>query len=272
MRTLLVLVTLLGGVGGPKEKAVCAQQVTASSSLPESSPGGALNGDRFATCAGAAWQGQAESAGGWWWQVVFSSPHRIGSILQVNGQSGDVLACGPRDYIWQFSNDGDMWSDLKETHIVNEQRAFRVHRLEHAVEARWFRLRIDAATTVAEGPVLREIEFYPETDSRVTFPDWVLSVNITDRPASRDGLGHVDVLRAAVPDEKVLAQHVDVSSVTPEYVSVEPRPLCMFLSGSYRDWCEVDRGALPWSGADPGSAIVAHLGFVRWLPVAGDPR
>jgi hypothetical protein len=145
--------------------------------------------------------------------------------------------------MWQLSRDGHTWNDLTETRIENENRAFRVHRLEHAVEARWFRLRIDAATTVTAGPMLREVEFYPETDSPITFPDWVLSVNITDRPASKDGLGHVEVLRAAVADEVILAQHVDVSCVTPEYVSIEPRPLCMFLSGSYKDWCEVDRGA-----------------------------
>jgi hypothetical protein len=84
--------------------------------------------------------------------------------------------------VWQFSRDGETWVDLKDTRTVNEQRAFRLHRLQQVVEARWFRLRIDAAMNPATGPILREVEFYPETDSPVSFPDWVLSVNITDRP------------------------------------------------------------------------------------------
>ncbi len=241
IRPRLALLVFLGGTGGLCAQPEIAPQVSASSSLVESPAGGAKDGNRFSSLDGAAWQGHAESARGWWWQEDFSAPRRVGSILQINGQAGECLACGPRDYVWQFSNDGESWSDLNETRITNEQRTFRLHRLKHAVEAKWFRLRIDAATSSDAGPVLREVEFYPETDSPVAFPDWVLSVNITDRPASKDGLGHVEVLRAAVVDEPIPAQHTDVSVVTPDFVSVEPRPLCMFLSGSYRDWCEVDR-------------------------------
>jgi hypothetical protein len=241
IRILSALVALFCGISGLCEQAAIAQSLAASSSLSESPAGGAMDGDRFGSAQGAAWQGQADAAGGWWWQVTFSSPRRVGSILQINGQAGDVLAGGPRDYVWQFSHDGQTWSDLNETRIVHEQRVFRLHRLPRVVETQWLRLRIDAAMTTTSGPFLREVEVYPETDSPVAFPDWLLSVNITDRSGSQDGLGHLEVTRAASTDEWLPAQHVDVSVVSPEFVTIEPRPVCMFLSGSYKDWCEVDR-------------------------------
>lgn len=241
IRISSAFVALLCGISGLCEQAAMAQTLVASSSLSESPAGGAMDGDRFASTQGAAWQGQADAAGGWWWQVTFSPPRRVGSILQINGQAGDVLAGGPCEYVWQFSHDGQTWSDLKETRIVHEQRAFRLHRLQRVVETQWLRLRIDAATASASGPVLREVEFYPEVDSSVAFPDWLLSVNITDRPNSKDGLGHLEVARATSADVWLPAQHVDVSAVSAEFVTIEPRPVCMFLSGSYKDWCEVDR-------------------------------
>jgi len=182
IRTVSVLVALCFGISGPCERVVMAQPTTASSSVSGSPAGGAMDGDRFGSANGTAWQGEADSSGTWWWQVTFPAPRRVGAILQMNGQAGDVFKAGPRDYVWQFSRDGETWVDLKDTRTVNEQRAFRLHRLQQVVEARWFRLRIDAAMNPATGPILREVEFYPETDSPVSFPDWVLSVNITDRP------------------------------------------------------------------------------------------
>lgn len=289
IRILLALAAWFGGIGGLCERVVMAQPMTASSSVAGSPASGAMDRDRFASANGTAWQGQAVAAGGWWWQVAFVTPRRVGSILQINGQAGDVFTFGPRDYVWQFSHDGETWVDLQDTRTVNEQRAFRLHRLQQAVEARWFRLRIEAAMASDTGPVLREVEFYPETDSPVAFPDWVLSVNITDRPASKDGLGHVDVLRSALVDDWLPAQHVDVSVVTPDFVSLEPRPVCMFLSGSYRDWCEVDRSVyrgveqiltqrrLPIWGSCGGCqllAILAETGTERpWdCPHCRDPQ
>lgn len=246
MRRLVILVTLILVMPGSATCGLSAslaqsQQVEASSSCPESPPSGPMDGDRFVSDRGQAWQGRADSSDGWWWQITFSSPHRVGSILQINGEAGDVLLHVPRDYVWQYSSDGASWTDLPETNIANECRAYRIHRLQRSVEARLLRLRVAAASSRDAGPIVREVEFYPEPDSKITFPDWLLSVNITDRPGSQDGLGHLKVLRGAMEDETIRAQHVDVSIVTPDFVAIEPRPLAMFLSGSYKDWCEVDR-------------------------------
>ncbi len=216
-----------------------AQDIAASCAQPEYPPAGAHDGDCRRDEPGASWRGLPGAADGWWWHVQFDAPRQVGSILQVHGEGGDVLAHAPAAYVWQQSNDGAIWRDLSETVIAGERRMFRLHRLLRPVTTRHLRLRI--ATSRGDYPTLREVEFFPETDAKIDFPPWVLSVNITDRRGSLDGIGHVRVLRQTAAGKEMLAQHIDVTDVDPDFVAVEPRPLCMFLSGSYRDWCEVDR-------------------------------
>jgi hypothetical protein len=85
------------------------------------------------------------------------------------------------------------------------------------------------------------------------------------------------------------AQQVWLGSFDEAFVNVEPRPLCAFLSGNFRDWCEVSRdpwrgtqsvlkrGRLPmWAscGGAQGLAILAETGVDRpWdCPHCRDPR
>ncbi len=75
--------------------------------------------------------------------------------------------------------------------------------------------------------------------------------------------------------ENLQAQQVWVGNFNEEFVKVEPRPLCAFLSGNFKDWCEIDRepwrgtqqilrrGKLPmWAscGGAQGLAILAEVG------------
>src|SRR5262249_13063323 len=41
-------------------------------------------------------------------------------------------------------------------------------------------------------------------------------------------------------------QHVWLGSFDEAFAQAEPRPLCAFLSGNFRDWCQRDRE--PWRG------------------------
>ena len=42
-------------------------------------------------------------------------------------------------------------------------------------------------------------------------------------------------------DPELPAQQIWLTDFTPEFVDIEPRPLCAFLSGSFHDWCQVNR-------------------------------
>ena len=39
-------------------------------------------------------------------------PQPVRAILQINGDQPTVLANAPRDYVWQWSADGQTWNDL----------------------------------------------------------------------------------------------------------------------------------------------------------------
>lgn len=79
--------------------------------------------------------------------------------------------------------------------------------------------------------------------------DWVLVVNSTHDP-KLPGHGQEFVpLARSIPRWKNLgAKQVWVAHLTPKQVESEPRPLAIFFSGSFKDWCEVDRRH--WRGAE----------------------
>jgi hypothetical protein len=85
------------------------------------------------------------------------------------------------------------------------------------------------------------------------------------------------------------AQQVWLGSFDDTFCAIEPRPLCAFLSGNFKDWCEVQRG--PWRGTEQmlkqghlpiwascggaqGLAILATVGADKpWdCPHCRDPR
>src|SRR5262245_47046658 len=69
----------------------------ASSSASGYEPAGAIDGKRFATDKGTAWQGQP-GARSWWWQVRLSEPRSIGALLQIHGGHPVVLPNAPKAY------------------------------------------------------------------------------------------------------------------------------------------------------------------------------
>ncbi len=233
------------------ENAARAEQVrtrgmeaTASSSEPGFGPAGAIDGDRFSSERTHAWQGAARATN-WWWEARFDPPREIGAILQITGDHPFILRDAPRDYVWQWSNDNQDWHDLPTTQTTNEQRTFRLHRLERGKRVAGLRLRI----TGAQGPVptLREVEFFSDPGEAVIFPDWIVAVNTTDRPGlPSHGQEFIPLARSCAGWEKLQAQQVWLGSFDEDFIRAEPRPLCAFLSGNFKDWCEVSRE--PWRG------------------------
>jgi hypothetical protein len=218
--------------------------VSASTSAGSFGAAGALDANRFSLATNSVWKGRAGESN-WWWQIRFASPREIGAILQVVGDHAFVLRNAPKTYVWQESGDGNTWRDLEETFTANERRLFRLHRLRHARRVQFLRMKMDAVT--AEYPALREVEFFANPREAVSFPDWIIAVNTThDRKLPNHGQEFIPLARSCVGWEEVPAQQVWLDSFDEAFVAAEPRPLCAFLSGSFKDWCEVERE--PWRG------------------------
>jgi hypothetical protein len=195
--------------------------------------------------------------------VEFTESRRVGALLQVVGDHEFVLRNAPRAYRWQGSLDGQRWEDWPETEVQEEGRLFRVHRLRRSRPARFVRMMITAASGSA--PVLREVELYPEPKSAIEFPEWILAVNTTHDPKlPGHGQEFIPLARSCAGWRELEAQQVWLDRFEPAFLSVEPRPLCAFLSGNFKDWCEVERRL--WRGAEQ----VLQQGFLPlWASCGG---
>lgn len=270
---------------------VWAAEVSQASSTAEGSDSaGPRDGDRFSTDQNHLWKGET-GAERWWWQIEFDEPCDIGAILQVAGDGGDVLNNAPRNSVWQISHNGQSWQNLCETRVVDERRSFRIHRLTKPVTTRFLRLLIDSA--IGAAPALREVEIFAAPDAAIEFPLWVVAVSTTEATEGPGGLGagreFLPLVRSCPGWEQTPAQFVWMGHFDLPFLEVEPRPLCAFLSGNFKDWCEKDRapwrgieavlrdGQLPlWAacGGAQGLAILAEVGTDQpWdCPFCRDPQ
>jgi len=239
-----------------------AEKVTASSSAAGYRAGGATDGGRFSLEHGSVWKGET-NAGRWWWQVEFERPRAVGAILQVVGDHPFVFRNAPRQSVWQRSDDGVIWTDLVRTSVTNEQWLFRLHRLAGAVTARF--LRLDIAAVAGAFPTLREVEFYSDPQAAIAFPDWIVVVNAThDSKLPNHGQEFIPLAKSAEGGASLQAQQVWLDAFNEEFLKVEPRPLCAFLSGSFKDWCEVDRET--WRGAQE---VLRNKNLPMWASCGG---
>lgn len=220
-------------------------QITAASSQPGYAAEGGHNGNRFSLDPGQAWRGGSGQSK-WWWQIEFTPPRDLGAILQIQSSHPFVCTNAPSSYVWQTSNDGSQWSDLEETRVPIERRIFRLHRLSRSLRCRYLRLSIGAVS--GSYPVLREAEFFSRPRAKVSFPNWAIVVNTTeDRRLPGTGQEFIPLAKACAGWEQLQAQQIWLGDFDPSFLEAEPRPMCGFLSGNFKDWCEVDRQL--WRGA-----------------------
>ncbi len=239
-----------------------ASTLKASGSATGFGPEGAIDGDRFAAASGSAWKGK-EGQLDWWWQIRFASPQQIGSILQIGGDHEFVFRDAPKRYVWQWSRDGKTWRNIPETQTENERRTFRIHRL--ALPRRTQYLRLYIVGIVGRYPTLREIEFYPEPGSTIEFPDWAVMVSTLDKPdLPAFEAGFTQLARQCKGWERLAVQHVWLDSFDEAFIAAEPRPLCAFLSGNLKDWCQVARE--PWRGVQE---VLKNRNLPIWAACGG---
>jgi len=244
--------------------------VEASSSTSDFPAAGAADGDRFSTQSGKLWKA-APSVGPWYWQADFGELVEIGAILQVLGDNDTLLTSAPLAYVWQMSEDGKLWRDLEPTRMAAERRMYRIHRLPGAVLARYLRLAI--SSTSGPPPAVREIEVYSRPNQMIEFPDWVMSVSSEDAPITDTCHRYLDLARKCDGWSALTAQYLWHGDFDPQFVSAEPRPMCVFFSGSHPDWCEVNRAT--WEGTqrvlDDGSvAMWAACGGAQAFGILSD--
>ncbi len=221
--------------------------IEASSSQSGFDPYGAYDGFRFEGAAGKCWKGQPGEAD-WFWQINFSMPRQIGAILMIMGEPGEPAdelrffqRKAPADYKWQYSSDAIIWHDLSETIETQERRLFRIHRLDAVVVTQHLRLQISGC--VDNYPTIREIEVYSETDADIAFDDWLVAVDITEGPEWPHGNTQwfIELARECSGWENVQGQQIWLGNFDESFLNVEPYPLCVFLSGSYQEWCQRTR-------------------------------
>jgi hypothetical protein len=236
--------------------------VSASSSGEGFAARGAVDGNRFSTQQTAAWRG-ATNATQWWWQAEFERPRDVGAILQIVGDHAFVFRNAPREYVWQRSEDGRRWFDLPETAVTNEQRLFRIHRLTKPVKTRFLRLNIAAGA--GQAPTLREVEFYSNPREHVSFPDWTVAVNVTHDPTlPNHGQEFIPLAKSCAGWTNLQSQQVWLDAFNENFLRADPLPLCGFLSGSFKDWCEVDRST--WRGVEE---VLRYRNFPLWASCGG---
>ena len=194
----------------------------------------------------------------------------------------------PKRYVWQASQDGKNWEDLKETFTSNERRMYRVHRLDAVRNLRWLRLAI--ATAEGDAPALREVEFFDNQHAEIPFPPWAIVVSTTgSKKVPGEGAASFRRLaRSCAGWDQLQFQNVWLGDFDDAFIRLEPHPLCAFLSGNFIDWCQQNRqhwrgtagilkaGRLPiWAscGGAQGLAIIAENGVDQpWeCPQCRDP-
>jgi hypothetical protein len=187
----------------------------------------------------------------------------IGAILQIIGDEATSLANAPRNYVWQISTDDRTWIDLPETQTRDEQRVFRIHRLKQSHSVRAIRHRIDAAWSTA--PVIREVEFIEEVDATIPFPEWIAAVSTVESPDSlNEASPFVSLAKRCPNTEDLQAQRLWMGRLDPKFVRAEPRPLAVFLSGNYSDWCQKNREH--WRGIEQ---ILKQRALPIWASCGG---
>ncbi len=160
--------------------------------------------------------------------------------MQIVGDHEFALRNAPKSYAWEISQDGHLWRPLAGAAQIDERRLYRLHRLPRAERGRFIRLNIQAAH--GDFPVVREIEIWPDPQAPILFPDWVVAVNVThDSRLPGEGQAFIPLAKSCAGGHSLQAQQIWLTDLCDTFLAAEPRPLCGFLSGSYRDWCEVNR-------------------------------
>jgi hypothetical protein len=174
----------------------------------------------------------------------FPSVMQVAAILQRNGSHELVVTNGPVRSWWEFSGDGTNWLEIPNGRTeTRDVRLLRLLRVESPIRAKFLRLHFRGG----KSPEARGVAIFDEAPQFAELDRWILIVNSTDdRRVPNHGQEFWPLARSVPGWEGLKAQQVWVGNFNRALVEVEPRPLAVFFSGSFKDWCEVDRA--DWRG------------------------
>lgn len=168
----------------------------------------------------------------------------VAAILQRNGSHELVVTNGPASSWWEFSGNGTDWREVPNGRVeTKDGRLMRLLRMEGPIRAQFLRLHFRGGSS-AEA---RGVAVFDEAPGFAELERWILIVNSTDdRRVPNHGQEFWPLARSVPGWEELKAQQVWVGNFNRALVEAEPRPLAVFFSGSFKDWCEVDRA--DWRG------------------------
>ena len=206
-----------------------------------------MDGRRFTCNAENVWSSEPGDLEPWW-DVDFGSPKQVGAILAVLGDDSLEFRNAPADFHWEQSADGVLWESIPGAEIKGETRMYRILRFTEPIVTQ--RLRLKISRIHGDHATIREVEFFSEPSADIQFPPWIAAVSTVDRRESHDkltfGREFIPLARQCEGFEDVPAQHVFLEDFDEQFCSIEPKPLCAFLSGNLTDWCQKDRAR--WAG------------------------
>lgn len=141
-----------------------------------------------------------------------------------------ILAGRPQEYIWQYSQDAQLWHDLAQTQTTDADGFRRIIDLIHPISARYWRLVITSWHGPA--PRLYELTFYSPLDPEepIVAPEGDYLLLVGNR---HDGSGYenlISLLQETYPELALLT--LPYWSVSPEVVQqLSHPPLAIILSG-----------------------------------------
>ncbi|MBL9135854.1 MAG: hypothetical protein JNK85_08305 [Verrucomicrobiales bacterium] len=176
----------------------------------------------------------------WIGEVRFAAARQVGALSQEFGDHPFVLRNAPVNYRWLGSVDGHSWRELRGSRVQRNPRIHRIQRLPRTL--RLMGLRLEVETCNGPAPVVRRLEIFGDPNSAIPAEPWIAVVNSTHDPSlPGHGQEFIPLARSCAGWENLGAQQVWVRDFGPEFLESEPRPLAVFFSGSFKDWCEVDR-------------------------------
>ena len=81
-------------------------------------------------------------------------------------------------------------------------------------------LRMEVFECWGDHPTLREVEWFPETDSAIAFDEWVVSVQITEDPSRRNSRQFIDLAHQCEAGKDLQGQEIWVGDFDESFLAI----------------------------------------------------
>jgi len=179
----------------------------------------------------------------YWWRIGFGQPVLVSGIYLMKQKysqginADNSLREGAiKDYVWQYSDDGTSWNEIKKTKITDcpyVEKNF----IFDPIRARYFRIYITG--WIGKFPSLTKVKFFSETKCKIFHrKPLIIIVNNLESPANRYD---VKIAKAIYSSSKVDCIIIHRSELSlSKILSFGVRPIAIILGGGNREWKDRD--------------------------------